>query len=792
MSEAAFQGVIEYLRRTVAAHPGAGVSDGQLLDRFVTNRDEAAFELLIWRHGKMVMGTCQRVLRDPQEAENAFQACFLVLARKAGAIGRRQSIGAWLYRVAYRLALHGRTSAARRRNREWPIEDSAAAGPGSDPVTIAGWKEVRPLLDQAIQQLPERFRTPFVLRHLEGLSNRQIAAELGCSEGTVESRLSRARRRLRGSLTRQGVTLGVGALAVALCEETASAAIARAVVLETTRAAVQFTSASFSAALLTPQIVQLAQGALQAMTIAKIQFIGSLVFAGTLACGTAGYAAYHSLVEGHSEWGPTTGVGQTAGLQKSTEDAKPAQGANKEELLAPRQVHLIYKDTPLREALADFKRQAGYDLALSDPGNRLKGRKITLDTGKVSFWTALALFCEHGELMDNADSSALRPETAFTGGAVALGGAVGGGGQVTSAFANNSRGQAGKRILLTDGVPTPVPSYVQGAVRVRVAPHLDATARPGGSELLIPLKIAPEPRFQWLRTLGVHIDRAIDDQGQSLQQADKSVKPEQPIAGNAVGFARVGQAIPVQTFMTESMDDSSLKALLSKGGKPTTKLSELSGKVKALVLGPPTPLVTVTDVLDSVGKVGKTTDGGTFELLEASKSDDGKVTVSFILESPAAAGVASVPGLPGVPALPAVPAMQAVQVRPAGVGAVDVVVAGVPQAAAAPAAPVAFGAQGVNIVRRGVSLPGMIGTNQEFNLYDDRGTQLPRTATSLQSVPGRPPQARQYKLTFDGGKNSGVPSKLVYTSRTPVQVEIPFTLRNVEIPTGKGEDQEPE
>jgi hypothetical protein len=185
-------------------------------------------------------------------------------------------------------------------------------------------------------------------------------------------------------------------------------------------------------------------------------------------------------------------------------------------------------------------------------------------------------------------------------------------------------------------------------------------------------------------------------------------------------------------------------------------------------------------VLDSAGKVGKTTDGGTFELLEASKADDGKVTVSFILQSPAAAGVAGVVG---------VPAVAAVQVRPAGVEAVDVAVAAVPLAAGVP---VAGGAQGVNIVRRGVSLPGVSGMNQEFNLYDDRGTQLPRTATSLQSVPGRPPQVRQYKLTFDGGKNSGVPSKLVYSSRIPVQVEIPFTLRNVEIPTGKGEDQEPE
>ncbi len=783
MSEAAFQGVIEYLRRTVAAQPGAGVSDGQLLDRFVTARDEAAFELLIWRHGKMVMGTCQRLLHDPHEAEDAFQACFLVLARKAGAISRRQSLGAWLYRVAYRLAVNCRTSAARRRIREWPVEDSPAAWPQSDPVAIAGWKEVRPLLDQAIQQLPERFRTTFVLRHLEGLSNRQIASELGCSEGTVESRLSRARGRLRTRLIRQGVTLGVGALAAALGEEMASAAVARTVVLDAARAAVQFASASCKASVLTPRIIQLARGALQDMMVAKIKFMSSLMFAGTIACGTAGFVAYHSLAAGHNLRESAGEIGQTAEAQKSNQGTKPVSGVNKEELLAPRQVHLIYKDTPLREALVDFKRQCGYDLALSDPGNRLKGRKITLDTGKVSFWKALALFCEHGELMDNADTSAFRPEAAFGGGGgVAFAGAMGGGGQVTSSFTNNSRGQAGKRIVLTDGVPTPVAAYLEGAVRVRLAPHLDGADRPGGSELVIPLKLAPEPRFQWQRTLGVQIDRAIDDQGQSLSRATRSVRPAPPIAGNAVVFPGAGQANPVRTFVTESPGEASLQVLLSRGEKPTTKLSELSGKVKALILGPPTALLTVTDVLDSAGKVGKTTDGGTFELLEASKSDDGKVTVSFILESPAGAGVAGVPDVQGVPAL------AAVQARPGGIAEVNVVVADVPQAVAAP---VAGRAQGAVMLRQGVNLAGVGGTNQDFSLYDDKGVLLPRMATSLQSVQGRQPQARQYKLTFDG-KNAGVPSKLVYSSRTPVEVEVPFTLRNVEIPTGKGEDQDPE
>src|SRR4051812_36147076 len=105
MASPPLQAVVHQLRMALAARSSAGVPDAQLLGRFISQRDEAAFELLVWRHGKMVLGTCRRLLRDAHEAEDAFQACFLALARRAGSIGRREPVGGWLYKVAYRLAL---------------------------------------------------------------------------------------------------------------------------------------------------------------------------------------------------------------------------------------------------------------------------------------------------------------------------------------------------------------------------------------------------------------------------------------------------------------------------------------------------------------------------------------------------------------------------------------------------------------------------------------------------------------------------------------------------------------
>jgi RNA polymerase sigma factor (sigma-70 family) len=192
-------------RNPIAVLPG-GLTDAQLLDRFLTKHDEAAFELLVWRHGPMVLRVCRRILRDAHGAEDAFQATFLTLACKAGSIGKQEAVSSWLYKVAYRIALRAQAGAAKRRTHEQPLVDCLAGG-SLAPSDEAAWRELGPLLDAEVRRLPEKYRAAFVLCYLEGKTNEEAAAELGCPKGTILSRLSRARERLRKRLNQRGLAL---------------------------------------------------------------------------------------------------------------------------------------------------------------------------------------------------------------------------------------------------------------------------------------------------------------------------------------------------------------------------------------------------------------------------------------------------------------------------------------------------------------------------------------------------------------------------------------------------------
>src|SRR5229473_1602826 len=132
--------------------PAGGLTDGRLLERFLDDRDQAAFELLVWRHGPMVLRVCRRVIRDFHGAEDAFQATFLTFAYKAGGIGKRESVGSWLYKVAYRIALRARDGSSMRATRERPLADSLVAEDVGDPADQAAWRELGPLLDAEVQR----------------------------------------------------------------------------------------------------------------------------------------------------------------------------------------------------------------------------------------------------------------------------------------------------------------------------------------------------------------------------------------------------------------------------------------------------------------------------------------------------------------------------------------------------------------------------------------------------------------------------------------------------------------
>src|SRR5579883_2895071 len=197
------------------------LTDEALLERYTSRREEAAFAVLVRRYSPLVLSVCRRVLHHEQDAEDAFQAVFCVLARKADSIRRRAAVGAWLHAVACRIA---RKARARRGRQPVPTSDLPDI-PAAEGSPEWAWKELRPILDAEVNRLPTKCRQAFVLCYLEGLTNEQAAAQLGCPLGTVLSGLSRARELLRARLTRRGLALSTGMLAAVLGHHAAATAV---------------------------------------------------------------------------------------------------------------------------------------------------------------------------------------------------------------------------------------------------------------------------------------------------------------------------------------------------------------------------------------------------------------------------------------------------------------------------------------------------------------------------------------------------------------------------------------
>jgi RNA polymerase sigma factor (sigma-70 family) len=259
--------LIQHLRRAVRPGEEAGHTDGQLLDDFLSRREDAAFAALIKRHGPMVWGVCRRVLSNHHDAEDAFQATFLVLVRKAAAIASREGLAGWLHGVAYRTALKARTAAARRGRRERQVVDM----PEPAVVQPQPGEDLRALVDQELNHLPEKYRLPVILCDLEGQSYQEAAGRLGCPEGTLAARLSRARALLEKRLMRRGVLASGGLLAAVLAPDGATAAVPVAVAASTIQAAAllaagQAVTGSASAAAIT-----LMEGVLKDMVRSKIK-----------------------------------------------------------------------------------------------------------------------------------------------------------------------------------------------------------------------------------------------------------------------------------------------------------------------------------------------------------------------------------------------------------------------------------------------------------------------------------------------------------------------------------------
>ncbi len=237
---------VRQINRLFRDGTAAALTDGQLLERFATRRPEAAeaaFEALVSRHGPMVLRVARGVLRDPHDVEDAFQATFLVLVRKAHAIGERELLGPWLYGVAHRVALKARGVAAKRNKREGGAFDDPPAD-----VTEGPWLDLRPILHEELNRLPEKYRKPVVLCHLQGLTHAEAAQELAWPVGTVSVRLARARKLLKERLTRRGLTVTATLWAAGLTLEGASGAVPESLIRSTAKAALQASAGKILAA----------------------------------------------------------------------------------------------------------------------------------------------------------------------------------------------------------------------------------------------------------------------------------------------------------------------------------------------------------------------------------------------------------------------------------------------------------------------------------------------------------------------------------------------------------------
>jgi RNA polymerase sigma factor (sigma-70 family) len=224
------------------------------------------------RHGPMVMGVCRRVLRDAHAVDDAFQATFLVLVRKAASLRRPHLLGNWLYGVAYRIALQARAAAARQPVLGRQVEEMPAA----EVVDQKVWDELRPVLDAEIDRLPEEYRAPVVLCHLEGKTYAEAARALGWAEGTVSGRLARAREKLRKRLAHRGVSLSAAAVGVTLCQK-GSAAVPAALAQTTLRGALAAASGkAVAAGLISAQVITLSQTALRMTLAFKLKVLAAI------------------------------------------------------------------------------------------------------------------------------------------------------------------------------------------------------------------------------------------------------------------------------------------------------------------------------------------------------------------------------------------------------------------------------------------------------------------------------------------------------------------------------------
>lgn len=358
MTAGPFERVVRALQRAAGLPAGAEYTDGQLLERFVVQRDAAAFETLMRRHSALVWGVCRRVLHEEHDAEDAFQATFLVLLRKAAGLERRPSLGSWLYGVAFRVAgnaLKARAVAARRRTAA-----SVTDMPQPETNDAAAWAELKPVLDEELHSLPEKYRSALVLCCLQGKTNEQAARELGWPSGSMSKRLARGRELLRDRLERRGVALSVAALTTLLTQHAAPAAPA-AVVSQACHVAHTLVLTGQALTSVVPaSVAALAEGVLHTMYLAKLKMFVA-VAAGLLLLVGTGLLAHEVLADAPpvvaaAEPAPSTPVNK--GEPTTKDRLTPASFAQFHKLIQPEAGEYRWDEIPWLTSIWHARKQA--------------------------------------------------------------------------------------------------------------------------------------------------------------------------------------------------------------------------------------------------------------------------------------------------------------------------------------------------------------------------------------------------------------------------------------------------
>jgi RNA polymerase sigma factor (sigma-70 family) len=293
--------LVQQLERLFRQGTTTGLTEGELIERFVRARDESAFEALMARHGPMVLGVCRQMLRNSHDVDDAFQATFLVLVRKAGTLRRCDLLGNWLYGVAHRVASRSRSLSARRLAQvphgQETIDtlDAHEKSRRFEPTTPI--PEPRPWLHEELGRLPEKYRIPVVLCYFEGLTHDEAARRLGCPLGTVKGRLTRARALLSRRLTHRGVTLSATALAAELAASATQAAVPDSLAYVTLKAAQAVARAADGVLADTCTVslpaLTLAEGVSHAMNMTQVRAVAlPLLVLGTVTAGVVGATFY--------------------------------------------------------------------------------------------------------------------------------------------------------------------------------------------------------------------------------------------------------------------------------------------------------------------------------------------------------------------------------------------------------------------------------------------------------------------------------------------------------------------